>query len=55
MCSLVSGDVGAVKEAIATARGELAAYEHLMGTALIPQPRPEILAAYGMPMGGGGV
>ena len=55
VCSLVSGDVGAVKEAIATARGELAAYEHLMGTALIPQPRPEILAAYGMPMGGGGV
>jgi microcompartment protein CcmL/EutN len=49
------GDVGAVNEAIAVARDELADYEHLMATALIPQPRPEVLAAYGVPTGGGGV
>jgi microcompartment protein CcmL/EutN len=55
VCSLVLGDVGAVKEAIATARSALTGYEHLLGTALIPQPRPEVLAAYAVPMGGGGV
>jgi len=55
VCSLVLGDVGAVNEAIAVARDELADYEHLMATALIPQPRPEVLAAYGVPTGGGGV
>ena len=55
VCSLVLGDVGAVKEAIAVARSELAGYDNLMGTALIPQPRPEVLAAYTVPMGGTGV
>ena len=55
VCSLVLGDVGAVKEAIAVARSELAGYDNLMGTALIPQPRPEVLAAYAVPMVGSGV
>ena len=55
VCSLVLGDVGAVTEAIAVAQKLLAGYEHLLGTALIPQPRPEVLAAYAAPMGGGGV
>ena len=55
VCSLVLGDVGAVKEAIAVAQKLLADSEHLLGTALIPQPRPEVLAAYAAPMGGGGV
>ena len=55
VCSLVLGDVGAVKEAIAVAQKLLADCEHLLGTALIPQPRPEVLAAYAAPMGGGGV
>ena len=55
VCSLVLGDVGAVKEAIAVAQKLLAGCEHLLGTALIPQPRPEVLAAYAAPMGGGGV
>jgi microcompartment protein CcmL/EutN len=54
VCSLLQGDVGAVKEAIAAGRSLLAGYEHLMGTALIPQPRPEVLRAYAVPMGGGG-
>ena len=34
---------------------EFSVLKHLRGTALIPQPRPEILAAYAVPMGGGGV
>ena len=55
VCSLVLGDVGAVTEAIAVAQKLLADCEHLLGTALIPQPRPEVLAAYAAPMGGGGV
>lgn len=55
VCSLVLGDVGAVNEAIAVAQKLLADCEHLLGTALIPQPRPEVLAAYAAPMGGGGV
>ena len=55
VCSLVLGDVGAVNEAIAVAQKLLANCEHLLGTALIPQPRPEVLAAYAAPMGGGGV
>ena len=55
VCSLVLGDVGAVTEAIAVAQKLLADCEHLLGTALIPQPRPEVLAAYAVPMGGGGV
>ena len=55
VCSLVLGDVGAVTEAIAVAQKLLADSEHLLGTALIPQPRPEVLAAYAVPMGGGGV
>lgn len=55
VCSLVLGDVGAVNEAIAVAQKLLAGCERLLGTALIPQPRPEVLAAYAVPMGGGGV
>ena len=55
VCSLVLGDVGAVTEAIAVAQKLLAGCERLLGTALIPQPRPEILAAYAVPLGGGGV
>ncbi len=55
VCSLVLGDVGAVTEAIAVAQKLLAGGEHLLSTGLIPQPRPEVLAAYAVPMGGGGV
>ena len=55
VCSLVLGDVGAATEAIAVAQKLLAGCERLLGTALIPQPRPEVLAAYAVPLGGGGV
>lgn len=55
VCSLLLGDTGAVAEAIAVAQKLLADDEHLLGTALIPQPRPEVLAAYAAPLGDGGV
>ena len=55
VCSLVFGDIGAVTEAIAVAQKLLADCERLLSTALIPQPRPEVLAAYAVPMGDGGV
>lgn len=54
VCSLILGDIGAVTEAIAVAQKRLAGCEHLLGTALIPQPRPEVLAVYAAPMGAGG-
>ena len=54
VCSLILGDIGAVTEAIAIAQKLLAGCEHLLGTALIPQPRPEVLAVYAAPMGAGG-
>ena len=54
VCSLILGDIGAVTEAIAVAQKLLAGCEHLLGTALIPQPRPEVLAVYAAPMGAGG-
>ena len=55
VCSLILGDIGAVTEAIAVAQQRLAGGEHLLGTALIPQPRPEVLAAYAGPLGASGV
>lgn len=54
VCSLILGDIGAVTEAIAVAQKLLAGCEHLLGTALIPQPRSEVLAVYAAPMGAGG-
>jgi carbon dioxide concentrating mechanism protein CcmO len=52
VCSLVQGDVGAVREAIARAEMRLADYDHLMCSAVLPQPRPEVLQAFAVPMGG---
>ncbi|MFA6112195.1 MAG: BMC domain-containing protein [Candidatus Latescibacterota bacterium] len=47
VCSLIQGDVGAVKEAIAVGRQVLAGYEHLLAAAVIPQPVPAVLQAFG--------
>lgn len=57
VCSLIQGDVGAVKEAIAVGRQVLAGYEHLLGVAVIPQPMPAVLQAFGPrpQVAGGGV
>lgn len=54
VCSLVQGDVGAVREAIARLQTRLGDYEHLMCTAVLPQPRPEVLRAFAIRAGGGG-
>jgi ethanolamine utilization protein EutM len=54
VCSLVQGDVGAVREAIARVQTRLRGYEHLMCTAVLPQPRPEVLQAFAIKAGGGG-
>ncbi len=51
VCSLVQGDVGAVREAIASAEVRLQRYEHLLCTAVIAQPRPEVLQAFAVPKG----
>jgi ethanolamine utilization protein EutM len=53
VCSLVQGDVGAVREAIARVQTRLRGYEHLMCTAVLPQPRPEVLQAFAVRTGGG--
>jgi len=52
VCSLVLGDVGAVREAIARVETRLGNYEHLMCTAVLPQPRPEVLQAFAVSMVG---
>ncbi len=54
VCSLVQGDVGAVREAIARVETRLSGYEHLMCTAVLPQPRPEVLQTFAVRMRGGG-
>ena len=54
VCSLVQGDVGAVREAIARAQTRLKTYPHLMSTAVLPQPRPEVLQAFVRPSQGAG-
>lgn len=56
VCSLVRGDVGAVREAISVARQLLSGYAHLLCTAVIPQPEPDVLRAFGSrPMAAAGV
>lgn len=47
VCSLIQGDVGAVKEAIAVGREVLDGYPHFLAAAVIPQPLPAVLQAFG--------
>ncbi len=47
VCSLIQGDVGAVREALAVGRGLVADSENFLCSALIPQPVPEVLRAFG--------
>jgi microcompartment protein CcmL/EutN len=49
VCSLIQGDVGAVREAIAVGLELVNASQHFMCSALIPQPLPEVLRAFGPP------
>lgn len=47
VCTLIQGEVGAVRQAIDAARAYWGRNEHFMGTAVIPQPVPEVLQAFG--------
>lgn len=47
VCSLVAGELGAVERAIQTTREALARDEWFMGCAVISQPEPEVLQAFG--------
>ena len=47
VCSLIRGEVDAVREAIAVGRNALADYEHFLCASVIPQPVPEVLWAFG--------
>ena len=48
VCTLIQGEVGAVRQAIDAARTYLARNEFFMGTAVIPQPVPEVLQSFGV-------
>ena len=43
VCSMIQGEVGAVKEAVARAELCLSNYPHLKRTVVLPQPRDEVL------------
>ena len=56
VCSLIQGEVDAVREAIHVGRALLRDYEHFLCAAVIPQPVPELLRTFGRrpgPTGGG--
>jgi microcompartment protein CcmL/EutN len=57
VCTLIQGEVEAVREAVAVGRTLLADYAHFLCSAVIPQPVPEVLQAFGTNprTGGGGV
>ncbi len=54
VCSLVQGDVGAVREAIARAEMRLRDYPHLLSTLVLPQPRREVLQTFAVQLRGEG-
>lgn len=47
VCSLIRGDVSAVREALAAGSERLSEYEHFLCSAVIPQPLPDVLLAFG--------
>ncbi|MFH1568934.1 MAG: BMC domain-containing protein [Gemmatimonadota bacterium] len=47
VCTVIEGPIGAVREAIDTARQVLADYEHFLAAAVLPQPAPEVLHLFG--------
>ena len=47
VCSLVTGELGAVERAIDRTRDALASSEWFMGTAVLSQPQPSTLQAFG--------
>jgi microcompartment protein CcmL/EutN len=49
VCTLLQGDVGSVREALAVGRQKMAASQHFMSATVIPQPQPQVVAAFVMP------
>ena len=47
VCSLILGDVASVSEALPVGRACVEAGENFLCDALIPQPLPEVLRAFG--------
>jgi microcompartment protein CcmL/EutN len=47
VCSLIQGEVGAVREALAVGRAQVEGRENFLRAALIPQPVPEVVRAFG--------
>jgi len=47
VCSLIRGDIAAVREALAAGSEHLSGYEHFLCSAAIPQPVPDVLLAFG--------
>ncbi len=46
VCSLLQGEIGAVREAVARSEECLSNYPHLKRTAVLPQPREEVLHVF---------
>ena len=46
VCVLVTGDVGAVREAVAVGRDTMAQYVHFLCDCVIPQPAPGLFGAF---------
>ena len=47
VCSLIQGEVGAVREALAVGRARVEGSENFLCAACIPQPVPEVVRAFG--------
>ncbi len=47
VCSLIQGEVGAVREALAVGRTQVEGSENFLCAACIPQPVPEVVRAFG--------
>jgi len=46
VCTILEGEIGAVREALDTARQTLGEYEHFLGATLITQPEPAVLGLF---------
>ena len=53
VCSLIQGQVGAVREALAIGRSMIEGSDNFLSSALIPQPLPEVIQVFGTPLQGG--
>ena len=53
VCSLIQGQVGAVREALAIGRSMVEGSDNFLSSALIPQPLPEVIQVFGTPLQGG--